>query len=107
MLADAEDAYGHLVEDYLLGRPRVREIIERDDGLIEGSEVVQGRTSPTIATGRRSSAARCATSADAFSMSAAAPGESPCTSRSAATRWSASISHHWPSRSRRRGVADA
>jgi SAM-dependent methyltransferase len=37
MRAD-EDAYGRLVLDYLEGKPRVREIVERDDGFLQASE---------------------------------------------------------------------
>jgi SAM-dependent methyltransferase len=34
---DGEDAYGQLVLAYLEGRPRAREIVERDDGMIEAT----------------------------------------------------------------------
>jgi SAM-dependent methyltransferase len=35
---DGEDAYGQLVLAYLEGRPRAREIVERDDGMIEATD---------------------------------------------------------------------
>ena len=34
-MRDEQDAYGHLVLDYLEGRPLSHELIERDDGLLE------------------------------------------------------------------------
>ncbi len=37
-MRDGEDAYGQLVLAYLEGRPRAREIVERDDGMIEATE---------------------------------------------------------------------